>query len=47
MEFADLDRITVDPRMMGGRPCIHGIRITVGAITGLRTSGESIDSVLE
>jgi uncharacterized protein (DUF433 family) len=47
MEFPNLDRITIDPRVMGGKPCIRGIRITVGAITGLLASGESIDSVLE
>jgi len=47
MKFADLERITIDPRVMGGKPCIRGIRITVGAITGLLASGESIDSVLE
>jgi uncharacterized protein (DUF433 family) len=47
MEFPDLARITIDPRVMGGKPCIRGIRITVGAITGLLASGQSIDSVLE
>lgn len=47
MNFPDLERITIDPRVMGGKPCIRGIRITVGAITGLLASGESIDSVLE
>jgi len=47
MQFPDLERITIDPRVMGGKPCIRGIRITVGAITGLLASGESIDSVLE
>ena len=24
-----LDRITMDPAMMGGQPCIRGLRITV------------------
>ncbi|WP_295409423.1 DUF433 domain-containing protein [uncultured Thiocystis sp.] len=47
MNFPDLERITIDPRVMGGKPCIRGIRITVGAITGLLASGESIDAVLE
>ena len=47
MNFPDLDRITIDPRVMGGKPCIRGIRITVGTITGLLASGESIDCVLE
>lgn len=46
MNFPDLDRITIDPRTMGGKPCIRGIRITVGTIVGLLASGESIDDVL-
>jgi uncharacterized protein (DUF433 family) len=46
MNFPDLDRITIDPRVMGGKPCIRGILITFGAITGLLACGESIDSVL-
>ena len=31
---------------MGGRPCIRGIRIAVGPVTGLLVAGESIDKVL-
>lgn len=30
-----LERITFDPRVMGGRPCIRGLRITVGAVLTL------------
>ena len=29
-----LDRITLNPNVMGGRPCIRGLRVTVGMITG-------------
>jgi uncharacterized protein (DUF433 family) len=29
------ERITIDPAVMGGKPCIRGLRITVGAIVGL------------
>ena len=47
MNFPDLDRITIDPAVMGGKPCIRGIRITVGTITGLLASGETVDRVLE
>jgi len=47
MNLSDLDRITIDPQVMGGKPCIRGIRITVGTITGLLASGETIDRVLE
>ena len=46
MKFPDLDRITIDPRIMGGKPCIRGMRVTVGTITGLLASGETADSIL-
>lgn len=29
------DRITFDPQVMGGKPCIRGMRVTVGTIVGL------------
>jgi uncharacterized protein (DUF433 family) len=32
--MADLDRITQSPDMMSGRPCIRGMRVTVGMIVG-------------
>jgi len=32
----DLTRIRQDPQVMGGKPCIRGIRVTVGTIVGLR-----------
>ncbi len=41
-----LERITHDPTVMGGRPCIRGMRVTVGTIVGLLASGHSIDDVL-
>ena len=31
----DLTRITLDPAVMGGKPCIRGLRVTVGTIIGL------------
>ena len=39
-------RITRDPRVMGGKPCIRGMRITTGTISGLVASGHSGDEVL-
>ena len=42
-----LERITVDPQVMGGKPCIRGMRVTVGMIMGLLASGYSIERVLE
>ena len=42
----DLPRITIDPAVMGGRPCIRGLRLTVGTIVGLLASGHAQDEVL-
>jgi uncharacterized protein (DUF433 family) len=40
------DRITLDPRVMGGKPCIRGLRVTVGTIVGLLASGHSAEEIL-
>ena len=45
--MADLSRITHDPRVMGGKPCIRGLRVTVGTVIGLLASGHSQDEILE
>lgn len=42
-----LDRITFDPDVMGGKPCIRGMRLTVGMVVGLIASGHTRDEVLE
>lgn len=42
----ELDRITVDPAVMGGKPCIRGMRVTVGNIVGQIGAGCSVDQVL-
>jgi uncharacterized protein (DUF433 family) len=42
-----LKRITFDPQIVGGKPCIRGMRVTVGTIVGLIASGQSIEDVLE
>lgn len=42
-----LSRITHDPEVMGGRPCIRGMRVTVGTIVGLLASGHSAEEVLK
>jgi uncharacterized protein (DUF433 family) len=41
-----LDRITQDPHVMGGKPCIRGMRLTVGMIIGQLASGRSRDELL-
>ena len=35
-----------DPEVMGGRPCIRGLRVTVGTIVGLMASGHSSEDIL-
>ena len=42
-----LTRITLDPEVMGGKPCIRGLRVTVGTIVGLIASGYSAEDILE
>ena len=42
-----LDRITFNPLIMGGKPCIRGMRVTVGTIVGLVAVGKSFESILE
>jgi uncharacterized protein (DUF433 family) len=42
-----LNRITLDPSVMGGKPCIRGLRVTVGTIVGLLAAGRSRDEILK
>jgi uncharacterized protein (DUF433 family) len=39
-------RITFDPNVMGGKPCIRGMRVTVGTIVGLFAAGRTEDEIL-
>lgn len=41
-----LDRITQQPEMMGGKACVRGMRITVGMIVGQIGVGHSIEEIL-
>lgn len=43
----ELKRITFDRNIMGGKPCIRGMRVTVGTIIGLIASGHSKDEILK
>ena len=45
--MTNLDRITFDPAVMGGKPCIRGLRVTVGTIVGLIASGYDAKRILE
>jgi uncharacterized protein (DUF433 family) len=44
---ADLERITFNPTVMGGKPCIRGLRVTVGTIVGLVAAGYSHERILQ
>jgi uncharacterized protein (DUF433 family) len=41
-----LDRITQNPAVMGGKPCIRGMRVTVGALVGQIGAGRSFEALL-
>ncbi len=43
----NLTRITFDPNVMGGKPCIRGLRVTVGTLVGLIASGYSNADILK
>jgi uncharacterized protein (DUF433 family) len=42
-----LTRIMFDPEIMGGKPCIRGLRVTVGTIVGLIAAGHSVAHILQ
>ena len=42
----NFERITQNPDVMGGKPCIRGMRVTVGTIVGQIGAGRSIDDLL-
>ena len=42
-----LERISFDPGIMGGKPCIRGMRVTVGMIVGMVAAGHSREAILK
>ena len=42
----ELTRITRDPLIMGGKPCIRGMRVTVGTVVGLVAAGRTTEEIL-
>ncbi len=42
----DLSRITIDPTIMQGKPCVCGMRITVGLVVNLVANGMTHDEIL-
>jgi len=41
------DRITFDPAVMGGKPCIRGLRVTVGTVLSLLANERSHQEILD
>ena len=41
------ERITLNPHVMGGKPCIRGMRVTVGTIVGLIATGVADEKILQ
>ena len=41
------DRITIDPQVMGGKPCVRGMRVTVGMIVGMLGEGHATAEILQ
>ena len=41
------ERITMNPAVMGGKPCIRGMRVTVGTVVGLVAAGRNFEEILE
>ncbi len=39
------ERITFDPRIMGGRACIRGMRITVSHVVNLVANGMTVEEI--
>ena len=44
--FDGFSRITVNREVMAGKPCIRGMRVTVGMILGELGAGTTIDELL-
>jgi uncharacterized protein (DUF433 family) len=42
----ELQRITIDPEVMGGKPCIRGMRVTVGMIVEALAAGRNVEQLL-
>ncbi len=42
----DFPRITQNPAVTGGKPCVRGLRVTVGAIVGQIGAGRTVEAIL-
>lgn len=46
ISFPGIERVVLDPAIMGGEPCIRGTRVTVGTIIGLMAAGIDKEEIL-
>ncbi|MDR1506867.1 MAG: DUF433 domain-containing protein [Treponema sp.] len=46
MDTRQFDRITQDPGLMGGKPCIRGMRVTVSMVVSQIGAGQSVEDLL-
>jgi uncharacterized protein (DUF433 family) len=46
LSMPKLERITLNPAVMGGKPCLRGLRVTVGTVVGLLAVGKTRDEIL-
>lgn len=47
LKMVHIDRITLNPAVMGGKPCVRGLRVTVAMVLGLLASGRSREEILQ
>ena len=47
MERSHLDRITIDPKICHGKPCVRGMRWPVEVIIDMLGSGMTTDEILQ
>ncbi len=41
------ERITVDPNMMGGMPCLRGMRMPVATVVAMVADGMAVDEIVD
>ena len=46
IELGRFTRITIDPSVCSGKPCIRGLRFPVSRLLGLLSSGETKETIL-
>jgi uncharacterized protein (DUF433 family) len=46
MDMFGFDRITADPNVLGGKPCIRGLRISVALVVNLVANGMTTGDII-